>query len=429
MTEKKYPLQTPESSHVADSPSHYYLSARNHMYPKNMILYGPPGTGKTYQTVNYALAMIENKSLEELATEPRAELLKRFNTYKEKLQIAFITFHQNYSYEDFIQGLRPNTNVGTLHFERRDGVFKRIADRARKNFDTFNQQEVFKKRFEDLLNELLIKNIDPETEEIEIYLDSSHRIYQSIIIFDMTETTLFYKRRTKRDIIKNESKEMSIDTLKNIYEDATFVKDAINQKYYEAVVQAVRQYEENHKPEKSLQQLQNYVVIIDEINRANISRVFGELITLIETDKRYGADNSLSVTLPSGESFTVPANLYILGTMNTADRSIALIDSALRRRFVFEAMYPDESLIKDEEVKKVFKALNEQILQEKNSPDYLIGQAFFIGKSMEDMPEVFNHQLIPLLLEYFPNRREAILRIFQEIGLPVEEVNYQVRYQ
>lgn len=431
MTEKKYPLQTPESSHVEDSPSHsqYRLITRNHIYPKNIILYGPPGTGKTYQTVNYALAMIENKSLEELTSEPRAELIKRFNAYKEKLQIAFITFHQNYSYEDFIQGLRPNTNVGTLHFERRDGVFKRIADRARKNFDTFNQQEVFKKRFEDLLNELLIKNIDPETEEIEIYLDSSHRIYQSIIVFEMTETALFYKRRTKRDIIKNESKEMNIDTLKNIYEDDTFVKDAINQKYYEAVVQAVRQYEENHKPEKSLQQLQNYVVIIDEINRANISRVFGELITLIEADKRYGADNSLSVTLPSGENFTVPTNLYILGTMNTADRSIALIDSALRRRFVFEAMYPDESLIKDEEVKKVFKALNEKILQEKNSPDYLIGQAFFIGKSMEDMPEVFNHQLIPLLLEYFPNRREAILRILQEIGLPVEEVNYQVRYQ
>ncbi|WP_299465331.1 AAA family ATPase [uncultured Microscilla sp.] len=429
MTEKKYPLQTPESSQVEEAPTHYHLTTRNHVYPKNMILYGPPGTGKTYQTVNYALAMIENKSLEELADEPRADLLKRFNAYKEKLQIAFITFHQSYSYEDFIQGLRPNTNMGTLHFERRDGIFKRMADRARKNFDTFSQQQVFKKKFEDLLNELLIKNIDPETEEIEVYLDSSHRIYQSIIIFEMTDTTLFYKRRTKRDIIKNESKEMNIDILKNIYEDATFVKDAINQKYYEAVVQAVRQYEENHKPEKSLQQLQNYVVIIDEINRANISRVFGELITLIEPDKRYGSDNGLSVTLPSGENFTVPANLYILGTMNTADRSIALIDTALRRRFVFEAIYPDASLIADEEVQKVFKDLNEKILQEKNSPDYLIGQAFFIGKTMEDLPQVFNYQLIPLLLEYFPNRRDTILSILQGIALPVEEVNYQIKYK
>lgn len=428
MTEKKYPLHN-ETSQVEDAPASYKKNTtKKHHYPKNIILYGPPGTGKTYQTVNYALAMIENKRLEELADEPRADLVQRFNAYKEKLQIAFVTFHQNYGYEDFVQGLRPNTNVGTLHFERRDGVFKRIADRARKNFDTFNQQQIFKKKFEDLLNELLIKNIDPETEEIEVYLDSSHRIYQSIIIFEMTETSLFYKRRTKRDIIKNETKEMSIETLKNLYEDDTHVKDAINQKYYEAVVYAVRQYEENHKPEKSLQQLQNYVIIIDEINRANISRVFGELITLIEGDKRYGAENSLSVTLPSGENFTVPTNLHILGTMNTADRSIALIDTALRRRFVFEAMYPQDTLIEDEQVKKVFAELNEKILQEKHSPDYLIGQAFFIGKTAKDLPEVFNNQLIPLLLEYFPNRRETILRILQEMNLPIEEVNYQIRF-
>lgn len=429
MTESKYPLHT-ESSQLADAPTPYQTRDTSHpSYPKNLILYGPPGTGKTYHSVNFALAMVENKSLEMLAQEPRAELVKRFNAYKEKQQIAFITFHQNYSYEDFIQGLRPNTNVGTLHFERRDGVFKRIADRARKNFDTFSQQQYFKKKFGDLLNELLIKNIDPETEEIEIRLDVSHRIYQSIIIFEMTETSLFYKRRTKRNIIKDEAREMSIESLKLLYEDDTHIKDAINQKYYEAVVQAVKTYEENHKPERGLQQLQNYVIIIDEINRANISRVFGELITLIEPDKRYGAQNNLSATLPSGENFTVPSNLYILGTMNTADRSIALIDSALRRRFVFEAMYPNASLISNEEVQKVFLALNEKILQEKHSPDYLIGQAFFIGKSLEDLADIFNNQLIPLLLEYFPNRRETVLRILQDIELPVEEINYQIHYK
>ncbi|OJJ23837.1 hypothetical protein BKI52_05665 [marine bacterium AO1-C] len=429
MTKSKYPTPS-ESTSLADAPATYHKGKVSKIsYPKNLILYGPPGTGKTYQTVNYALAIIENKTLADLAQEPRQELLNRFNTYKEKQQVAFITFHQNYGYEDFIQGLRPNTNVGTLHFERRDGIFKRIADRARKNLDTYSQQQHFKKKFEDLLNELLIKNIDPETEEIEVKLDSSHRIYQSIIIFDMTETTLFYKRRTKRNIIKDESKEMGIENLKMLYEDDTHIKDAINQKYYEAVVHAVKTYEENHKPERSLQQLQNYVIIIDEINRANISRVFGELITLIEPDKRYGNENSLAATLPSGESFTVPANLYILGTMNTADRSIALIDTALRRRFVFEAMYPNADLITEGEVKEIFVALNEKILQEKQSPDYLIGQAFFMNKSLQDLPEVFNQQLIPLLQEYFPNRRETVLSMLQAIGLPVEEVNYQIHYK
>lgn len=429
MTKSKYPTSS-KSTILEDAPTTYQKGKTAIIpYPKNLILYGPPGTGKTYQTVNHALAIIENKKLEDLAKESRQELIQRFNAYKEKLQIAFITFHQNYGYEDFIQGLRPNTNVGTLHFERRDGIFKRIADRARKNLDTYSQQQHFKKKFEDLLNELLIKNIDPETEEIEVKLDVSHRIYQSIIIFDMTETTLFYKRRTKRNIIKDESKEMSIESLKLLYEDDTHIKDAINQKYYEAVVFAVKAYEENHKPERSLQQLHNYVIIIDEINRANISRVFGELITLIEPDKRYGSENSLAATLPSGESFTVPSNLYILGTMNTADRSIALIDTALRRRFVFQAMYPNADFITNQEVKEIFTALNEKILEEKQSPDYLIGQAFFMDKSMSDLPEVFNQQLIPLLQEYFPNRRETVLRILQEIGLPVEEVNYQLHYK
>ena len=429
MTKSKYPTPS-ESTSLADAPATYHKGNTTKVsYPKNLILYGPPGTGKTYQTVNYALAIIENKTLEELAQEPRQDLLNRFNAYKEKQQVSFITFHQNYGYEDFIQGLRPNTNVGTLHFERRDGIFKRMADRARKNLDTYSQQQHFKKKFEDLLNELLIKNIDPETEEIEVRLDSSHRIYQSIIIFDMTETTLFYKRRTKRNIIKDESKEMSIENLKMLYEDDTHIKDAINQKYYEAVVHAVKTYEENHKPERSLQQLQNYVIIIDEINRANISRVFGELITLIEPDKRYGNENSLAATLPSGENFTVPANLYILGTMNTADRSIALIDTALRRRFVFEARYPNANLIDNAEVKAIFVALNEKILQEKQSPDYLIGQAFFMNKTTQDLPEIFNQQLIPLLQEYFPNRRETVLRILQDINLPVEEVNYQIHYK
>ncbi len=429
MTKSKYPNPS-ESASLADAPAPYHQGKITQTsYPKNLILYGPPGTGKTYQTVNYALAIIENKKLEEIAQEPRQELLNRFNVYKEKQQIAFITFHQNYGYEDFIQGLRPNTNVGTLHFERRDGIFKRMADRARKNLDTYRQQQHFKKKFEDLLNELLIKNIDPETEEIEVKLDSSHRIYQSIIIFDMTETTLFYKRRTKRNIIKDEQKEMSIENLKMLYEDDTHIKDAINQKYYEAVVHAVKTYEENHKPERSLQQLQSYVIIIDEINRANISRVFGELITLIEPDKRYGNENSLSATLPSGENFTVPTNLHILGTMNTADRSIALIDTALRRRFVFEAKYPNADLVVDAEVKAIFTTLNEKILQEKQSPDYLIGQAFFINKTLADLPQIFNQQLIPLLLEYFPNRRETVLTMLQDIGLPVEEINYQIHYK
>ncbi len=159
----------------------------------------------------------------------------------------------------------------------------------------------------------------------------------------------------------------------------------------------------------------NFVIIIDEINRANISRVFGELITLIESDKR----EKLKVTLPSGEIFSVPKDLYIIGTMNTADKSIALLDIALRRRFKFIGKYPDYSLIPN--FKDYLKAINEEIKKRKNSPDFMIGHSYFINKDIRDFPEIFNNEIIPLLNEYFNNKTETIEEI-----LKVANINYEI---
>ena len=399
-------------------------------FPKNLILYGPPGTGKTYHTVNYALAIIEGKSLEEIGYEKRSELQNRFHQYKEAQQIEFVTFHQSYTYEDFIQGLRPNTQAGTLIFEKKDGILKRIADRAKKNYDNFiHQQKKPKIPFEDLLNLLLSKKINPDTEEIEILLDVSHRIYKSIIVFDITEEALLYRRRTKNDIIKDEERKLSFFKLKALY-GGQDIKEAINEKYYQAVVEAVKAYEENLIDEEEEQhELKNYVIIMDEINRANISRVFGELITLMEEDKRYGTANALTLTLPSGEHFCLPSNLYILGTMNTADKSIALLDIALRRRFTFEAKYPDENLIEDSGIKNILIKLNEALLEEKKSADFLIGHAFFLGKSKADLPYIFDKQILPLLEEYFPNRPDKIAKILKQAGIPTEVRNYRLVYK
>ena len=257
-------------------------------HPFNRILYGAPGTGKTFSTAQYALSIIENKDLEDIAKESREAVMSRYNALAKSGQIVFTTFHQNYGYEDFIQGIRPDTTSGDMKFKTVDGVFKKIASTA---------------------------------------IDS---------------------------------------------------------------------------PKK------DFVIIIDEINRANISKVFGELITLIETDKRWGEENALSVTLPSGEPFAVPNNLYIVGTMNSADKSISLIDTALRRRFNFVEFVPKLDLVKDKTLKKVLENLNKNISKDLHSTDLLIGHSFFIGKTSKDLCDIMNHNIIPLLYEYFFDNKNKV---------------------
>ena len=157
--------------------------------------------------------------------------------------------------------------------------------------------------------------------------------------------------------------------------------------------------------------LKNYVLIIDEINRANISKVFGELITLLEEDKRIDAKNELRLTLPNGEKeFGVPPNLYLVGTMNTADKSIALIDIALRRRFEFVGYFPDYSKL--EESDGVFlKHINKEIYSRKKSADYLIGHAYFMTGL--DTFKIIKNKVIPLLMEYFSGKTEVVEEIFK----------------
>ena len=271
-------------------------------FPLNCILYGAPGTGKTYATAQYALAIAENKSVEDVSAELRSDVMSRYNKLVEDGQIVFTTFHQNYGYEDFIQGIRPDTSAKEMSFKTVDGVFKVIADRAMKH------------------------------------------------------------------------------------------------------------------PEK------DYVIIIDEINRANISKVFGELITLIENDKRWGEENAINATLPSGESFAVPNNLYIVGTMNSADKSISLIDTALRRRFDFVEYVPNLKLVSDDKLRAVLETLNKGIATELNSTDLLVGHSYFMGKTADDLCDIMNRSIIPLLYEYFfDNHKKVEAQIKKAIeGMDVE---------
>lgn len=282
------------------------------LHPLNFIIYGAPGTGKTYSTIDYALAIINNQSYADFVTThpDRKTNLVEYKKLTEDKRIIFTTFHQNYGYEEFIQGLRPDKASPTLAFKTIDGVFKIIADKALNDKDN------------------------------------------------------------------------------------------------------------------------NYVIIIDEINRANISKVFGELITLIEEDKRWGEVNQMCATLQSGDVFSVPNNLYIIGTMNSADKSISLIDAALRRRFVFFEELPNSSKIADSDLRQVFEKINEKLVDELDCTDLLVGHSYFMHKNKSDLVDIMNNSIIPLFYEYFYDNRKKIASVLQTIidesnvNLEIEDVKF-----
>jgi 5-methylcytosine-specific restriction protein B len=377
-------------------------------YPLNTIFYGPPGTGKTYNTVLRAAEIIENRKIKSYD--------EALQIFKSKLhdQIEFITFHQNYSYEDFIQGLRPDTeNDGQLSFEKKDGVFKIIADKALKNLKSTTSSKPFYKDFEDVFKEFL-KPIFEDGSEIEVKMVKS-----SFYITGITKKSIEFRKNSG-----DSTHSLSISTLKQMYGEQTnsLIIGGL-QPYYNPLLNKLLELGKikNEKVDRK-----NYVIIIDEINRANISRVFGELITLIEPDKRSHGKIPLEARLPSGDSFIVPSNLFIIGTMNTADKSIALLDIALRRRFEFESMYPKYE-IEDQEIYDVdiLRGINEQIIDSKGH-DFQIGHAYFMGEN-KDLVQRMNKKVIPLLLEYFMNDKNEVEEILKSADLKIEENSWPIR--
>ncbi|MFH5205716.1 McrB family protein [Campylobacter coli] len=399
----------------------------------NQILYGSPGTGKTYHTIDKALEILGEN------LKSRDEKKAKFDEYVKNGQIVFITFHQSYGYEEFVEGIKPMMSNGAnsreLKYEIKDGVFKDICNKALENYENsnLNTEELREKiklreKVEKFLNRLLETN-EPisktkggnffinsfNNNTIEIYSEDVERFDGIFKLSLSTFITLL-----KSNIEFNSAVEMFKKVFDRDYADRThtYYFNLVN-KFKEYEKQAVLKTEDNKISSNSLN---SYIIIIDEINRGNVSKIFGELITLIEPSKRIGESEELKVTLPySGKKFGVPKNVYILGTMNTADRSITSLDTALRRRFEFVEMIPDVNKLSDNcegvDLQKLLEAINTRI-------EYLldrektIGHAFFIGvENLEDLKKVFQNKIIPLLQEYFYNDYALISAVLNDNGM------------
>ncbi|MFN3725234.1 MAG: AAA family ATPase [Allosphingosinicella sp.] len=466
--------------------------------PTNLILYGPPGTGKTYATAEEAVRLCDGH-----APDDRSELKARYDALVEAGQIGFVTFHQSYAYEDFVEGLRPTTDIEApgvdgeptssagFRLEPRKGVFREIsalAEQARKNegrgggFDLAGRQFIKMSlgragaedhiydaaieggyavlgwggevdwsdpRYEDW-GEIFNKwnEIEPGTSGNSGNVAQTWRFRSGIKEGDLLivsegnshfraigevtgpyryeptgERTYNHKRDVKWHLVLEEP--LPVET---IYDGPFTMMSCYVLKPNKVKKEALARLLPSPAPTRSAAPDQ-FVLIIDEINRANISKVFGELITLIEADKRLGQDNALRLKLPySGDTFGVPDNLHLIGTMNTADRSIALLDTALRRRFRFKELMPRPHLLPADvggiDLQALLTGINDRI-EYLFDREHQIGHAYFMGcQTKDDVDEVMRNKVIPLLAEYFYEDWE---KVRQALGETTDEGGFVSR--
>jgi 5-methylcytosine-specific restriction protein B len=338
-------------------------------HPLNQILYGPPGTGKTYHTINKALEIINDSEVKEIDWLDRKAVKELYQKKVDSGQIVFTTFHQSISYEDFVEGIKPDLEedkdgVRTVIYDIKDGIFKELCNKARVTQPEENDSKEY--FFEDAWNDLL-SQIQARQENEKDYILDILTPKKGLKITEITNNGNLRLKPINSDANAPEYtvsylrlKELhraipDLKKVKNIDKEFRAVIGGMNSTAYWSVLNFVNNWmvKANLKksPKTSLKKAVPHVLIIDEINRGNVSAIFGELITLIEDSKRLGKSEALEITLPYSKSkFGVPENVYIIGTMNTADRSVEALDTALRRRFSFEEMLPNSDLIAPEKM-------------------------------------------------------------------------------
>ena len=438
--------------------------------PLNQILYGPPGTGKTYHTIDAAV----NAAVPNFVAGNRVELQHKYDELVATNRIRFVTFHQSYGYENFVEGISAKTADDNVEYYDKKGVFKSISEAARNS----SYEKAYKVNPDANVWKISIFSMGPNKVKDYCFANEIAAIGWGNTgdLSDGVFNEYFEKLgRNNKNSIRNFTQEivngdvvLCIDSNKSVQAigvvsgEYQYVKDGIEGHDYPHQLPvkwlscdfSVTFYELNgnkqfnlptchqlgrmqpamvfehlaknnvviNTQEKSVEP-ENYVLIIDEINRGNISKIFGELITLIEPSKRAGKnqEESLEVTLPvSGDKFSVPDNLYLIGTMNTADRSLAMMDTAMRRRFDFIEMMPNYSVLYGAlleyqgvkiDIAKLLKVMNKRI-EVLYDREHTLGHAFFISvkklidkdkhqQAFIELASVFKNKIIPLLEEYF----------------------------
>lgn len=383
----------------------------------NLLLYGPPGTGKTYNTVNYAVAIVEGRPLEDIVREGYGLALEKYDRYTKLGRIAFMTFHQSLSYDDFIEGIRPVvTEDNQLIYSATPGVFYRFCEEA----ESPRPVAPVPAGFERLGRDAALWGVDLGSESARRHCLGRGKIGLSSLdgdakAGDLVVSLLPDGRMDAIGILGESADDLRRRSKTAKYADAEWV--SLLEEPEPAGIDVGRNGVSAHgflTRGKGAPDSGNCVFIIDEINRGNISRIFGELITLLESSRRKGMPECLEVYLPQmGVMFSVPQNVYVLGTMNTADKSLTALDTALRRRFEFVEMMPDPDVLKgrrvsDVDLSKLLATMNNRI-ELLYDREHMLGHAYFIGvRTMEDLARCFVKKVIPLLQEYFFDDYEKI---------------------
>jgi len=368
----------------------------------NQILFGPPGTGKTFNTINTSLEICGDN----IDNLNRKEIKALYQQRVEEGRIFFTTFHQSMTYEDFVEGIKPKMNGDDeteVSYEIEEGIFKSICKKAEKESSISSNSDNFDEEWEKLIDLVKTKLLENKLVKIgswEYGLSSKDSLkYSSLNTPSKYNFTI--TKQNVYDAYRNKKARPSGAFQKDMEDVVDFMKSQFN----------LNNYQENSIINKTTNQA--FVLIIDEINRGNVSQIFGELITLIEDDKRLGNPEAIQVQLPySKDWFGVPPNVHIIGTMNTADRSVEALDTALRRRFSFTEMPPKSELIKTEgktengivngiDLSALLETINKRI-EKLLDKDHMIGHSYFLSvKDLKDLKSAFQNKIVPLMQEYF----------------------------
>ena len=460
--------------------------------PLNQILYGPPGTGKTYATTELAVQIADPVGYQALNDETdnskkRAAIKQRYDELVEMKRIGFTTFHQSFSYEDFIEGIRATTdeNTGALNYPVVDGIFKEMVINSSKstgsghNFGLSESPRVWKMSIDtrgpSLVRDHCFENGEARigwylTGDLGLVFDErdaqEQKYWDGLSVINQNTIAAFSDEIAVGDVLlclkdKSRVQAVGVVTSDYFYDREQFESSADNFAHGRKVkwlhtgldLNVLAINDNKRLVQKTVYQLDriswddvlgllnesgyslavesgekpNYVMIIDEINRGNIARIFGELITLLEPSKRNGAADSRKAILPySKTAFSVPPNLYVIGTMNTADKSLAQLDLALRRRFSFIEQAPLPQLLEKVEVHGVnigqlLDVINQRI-EVLLDTDHVIGHSYFFGliaiegaKEREtELGKIFSRNIIPLLKEYFFDDFERIAWVLND---------------